>query len=154
MAEGLDKTRYSYRSDPTVPDFDDSGPVTVMDGNCAVCSTGARLIARFDRRGEFRICRLQTELGQALLAHYGMDPEDPESWLYLEDGQAHRSLDAIIRAGRRMGGPGWLLQPLRLLPRSVRDWLYVKLARNRYRLFGRSDMCALPDEGLRARLME
>lgn len=60
----------------------------------------------------------------------------------------------MIRAGARVGGAGWLLQPLRLLPRPVQDWLYRLIARHRYRLFGRTDMCAVPDPALRARLME
>lgn len=145
---------YSYRDDGDVPDFDDSGPVTVMDGECALCSTGARLIARFDRAGEFRICRTQTKLGQALLRHYQLDPDDPESWLYIEDGQAYTSLDGLIRAGKRVGGIGRILQIFRLLPRAAQDWLYRRIARNRYRLFGRTQMCELPDPALRKRLME
>lgn len=145
---------YSYRRDPDVPAFDDRGPVTVMDGECVLCSVGARLIARFDRRAEFRICRVQTRLGASLLRHYGLAPDDPESWLYLVDGRAYTSLDALIRAGARVGGPGLLLQPLRLLPTAVQDWLYRRLARNRYRLFGRTDICGIPDPALRARLIE
>ncbi|MFD0916514.1 thiol-disulfide oxidoreductase DCC family protein [Pseudahrensia aquimaris] len=148
------KARYSYRTDPDVPAFDDSGPITVMDGECALCSFGARLIARFDQREEFRICRAQTLLGRSLLMHFDLDPDDPESWLYLEDGYAYTSMDGMIRAGRRVGGVGWLLQSLRIVPRAVQDWLYVRLARNRYRMFGRTQMCELPDPRLRARLME
>ncbi len=146
--------RYSYRADPRVPAFDDSGPVTVMDGECALCSGGARLIARFDKAHEFRICRTQTPLGQALLNHFGLAADDPESWLYLEDGHAYTSLDAVVRAGRRIGGAGLLLQPIRLLPRRVQDRLYRRLARSRYRLFGQADMCAVADPALRARLIE
>ncbi|WP_421778868.1 thiol-disulfide oxidoreductase DCC family protein [Hoeflea sp.] len=137
-----------------MPEFDDSGPLTIMDGECAICSVGARLIARFDKAGEFRICRSQTALGEALLGHYGLSAGDPESWLYIVDGQAFTSLDAMIRAGWRVGGVGVLLQPLRLMPRGLQDWLYLRLARNRYRLFGHKDMCAIPDPALRARLME
>jgi predicted DCC family thiol-disulfide oxidoreductase YuxK len=148
------KPQHSYRADPNVPAFDDSHPVTIMDGECVLCSVGARLIARFDKVGEFRICRSQTTLGQSLLRHYGLAPNDPESWLYIVDGQAFTSLDAMIRAGRRIGGSGWLLQILRLLPRVLQDYLYRKLAKNRYRLFGRTDMCNIPDPALRARLME
>lgn len=148
------KTQYSYRDDPNVPAFDDSHPVTVMDGECTLCTVGARLIARFDKSGEFKICRAQTSLGQSLLRHYGLSPSDPESWLYIVDGHAFTSLEAMIRAGRRVGGLGWLLQPLRLMPRVLQDYLYRKLARNRYRLFGRTDMCSIPDPALRARLME
>jgi predicted DCC family thiol-disulfide oxidoreductase YuxK len=145
---------FSYLRDACVPDFDDTGPVTVVDGDCALCTIGARLIARFDRSAEFRICPIQTELGSALLRHYGLDASDPESWLYIVDGNAFTSLDGIIRAGARVGGAGWLLQPLRLIPRSAQDWLYQKIARNRYRVFGRKDMCAMPDPALRARLIK
>ena len=143
---------YAYRKDKAVPEFDDTGPVVVMDGECVLCSTGARLISGHDKAGEFRICRAQTELGRALLHHYGMKADDPESWLYIVDGSAYTSLDAMIRVGARVGGAGLLLQPLRLVPRPLQDWFYRRLAR--YRLFGRADICALPDPGVRKRLME
>jgi predicted DCC family thiol-disulfide oxidoreductase YuxK len=145
---------FSYRSDSTVPAFDDGHPVTVMDGHCVLCTAGARLIARMDRRGEFRICRAQSALGRSLLEHYGLRADDPLSWLYIADGRAHTSLDAMIRAAARLGGAGHLLWPLRLLPRAFQDMLYRALARNRYRLFGRTDMCAVPDAALRSRLLE
>ena len=144
---------YSYRGDPEVPDFPDRGPITVMDGDCALCTAGARLIARFDKADEFRICPAGTPLGRALLRHYGLSPDNPESWLYLADGKAYGSIDAMIRAGRRIGGVGWLLQPLRLLPRILQDWIYRRIARNRYSVLGRTDMCAVPDAKLRARLI-
>ncbi|MEM6712813.1 MAG: DUF393 domain-containing protein [Pseudomonadota bacterium] len=144
---------YSYRADSLVPDFDDSGAITFMDGECVLCTFGARLIARFDRQDRFKICRVQTLLGRSMLAHYGLAPDDPESWLLLHEGKAYTSLDAMIRAGRLVGGIGWLLQPLRLLPRTLQDWLYGHIARNRYRIFGRTDMCAMPDPRLRAKLM-
>lgn len=144
---------YAYRDDPAVPPFDDGGPITIMDGECVLCGAGARLIARFDRREEFRICRLQSPLGHALMVHFGLEPDDPESWLYLADGRAYTSLDAFIRAGARVGGIGWALQPLRLIPRPVQDWMYRLVARSRYRVFGRGDICAIADPALRARLM-
>ncbi|MDF1720769.1 MAG: DCC1-like thiol-disulfide oxidoreductase family protein [Minwuia sp.] len=145
---------YSYRDDPAVPVFDDSAPVAFMDGDCVLCTTGARVIARLDHRLGIRICPVQSALGQAMLAHLGQDPDDTETWIYLRDGQAHAALDAMICMGRDIGGPGWLLQPLRLLPRGGRDWLYRRIALNRYHLFGRTDMCAVPDPKLRRRLIE
>jgi predicted DCC family thiol-disulfide oxidoreductase YuxK len=145
---------YSYRGDPTVPEFDDTGPVVVMDGECVLCSVGARLISRFDKAEEFRICRVQSALGRSLLSHYGIAADDPESWLYIAEGRAYTSMDAMIRVGAKMGGIGLALQPLRLLPGPAQDWVYRRIARNRYRLFGRTDMCSLPDPALRARLME
>ncbi|MEC8197151.1 MAG: DCC1-like thiol-disulfide oxidoreductase family protein [Pseudomonadota bacterium] len=154
MADLTPRDVYSYRDDPKVPAFDDSGPITVMDGECALCSFGARMIARFDRKAQFRICPGQTALGTALLAHYGLKPDDPESWLLIMDGRAYGSLDAIMRVGQTVGGVGHVLRVLRILPRGVQDWIYRQIARNRYAMFGKGDMCALPDEQLRKRLLQ
>lgn len=149
----LGSGRYSYRDDPLVPDFDDSAPVAFMDGGCVLCTRGARVIARLDRRLGIRICPVDTPLGKAMLHHLGLDPEDTETWVYLRDGTAHASLAAMIRLGKDIGGVGYLLAPLGLLPRGVQDWLYRRIARNRYALFGRTDMCAIPDGKLRRRLL-
>lgn len=89
----------------------------------------------------------------AALKHYGLQPADPESWIYLVDGNAYPSLDAMIRAGRRVGNWACWGAVLGILPRPVQDWLYRRLARNRYRLFGRTDMCAVSDAGLKQRLL-
>lgn len=144
---------YSYLDDPEVPTFDAPRHLAVMDAQCALCARGARWIARHDRREEFRILPIQTPLGNALLRHYDMDPDDPNSWLYLTEGRAYSSLDATIRVAQHFGGLWRALSVLRLLPRPVQDWLYARVARNRYRLLGRTDMCTLPDPALRKRLM-
>lgn len=144
---------YSYRDDPAVPPFDDAAPVAVMDAQCAICSWGARMIHRLDRAGTTRICPIQSPLGRALLTHFGLDPQDPASWLFLDDGHPHKDFDAVLHAGRRYGGLGYLAFALRIFPKPLRDWLYLRLARNRYRLFGRADLCALPDPGLQRRIL-
>jgi predicted DCC family thiol-disulfide oxidoreductase YuxK len=153
MAELRPRPPYSYRDDSTVPPFDDRGPIAIMDGECVLCTAGARAIARFDRERVFRIGRTQSALGAALGRHYGLEPEDPETWLYLEDGRAWSGMEAIIRIAARLGGPGRLLGVMRVLPRPAREWVYRRIAHNRYR-FGRTDMCALPDPGLQAKLLE
>ncbi len=81
------------------------------------------------------------------------DPLDPDSWLFIEEGTVWRDFDAVIRLGERAGGLGRLCSVLRLVPRPLRDWLYQRIARNRYAMFGRGDMCALPDPAFRARLL-
>lgn len=144
---------YSYRNTAAVPRFDDSGPVVFMDGNCMVCTRTARLIAQLDQRGEFKICPVQSPLGQSVLVHYGLDPADPDSWLYLADGKAYTSLDAVMRTGSRLGGWGHAVQVFKILPRGAQDWVYRRIARNRYSIAGRADMCALPDASLKRRLL-
>jgi predicted DCC family thiol-disulfide oxidoreductase YuxK len=144
---------FSYRRDPAVPRFDDRSPIVIMDGRCVLCTRGARLICRLDRAGEFKIVPIDSDLARAILCHYGVHPTDPASWLYLEDGTAYGSIEAIIRVGTRLGGWCRSVQLLRIIPGFLQDWLYRRLALNRYRLFGRTDLCAVPDPDLRRRLL-
>ena len=51
-------------------------------------------------------------------------------------------------------GRGWrLLSVLRAIPRPIGDWLYDRVARNRYALFGRTEHCMLPPREWRDRFI-
>lgn len=143
---------YSWRHDPRVPDFSDEGCVTVMDALCGICSKSAKWIARNDADHKFIIVPQQSALGYALLTHFDMDPADPVSWLYLEHGRAYSSMDAAIRAGQQLGGAARALMAFKMLPAPLRNWLYLRVARNRYAIWGRADLCAMPDPEVQARL--
>ena len=130
-----------------------SPPIAVMDATCALCSWGARMIHRLDKAGEVRIAPIQSDTGAELMRDNGLDPLDPDSWLFIEGGTVWRDFDAVIRFGERAGGWGRVCSVLRLVPRPLRNWLYARVARNRYAMFGRGDMCALPDPAFRARLL-
>ena len=144
---------YSYRDDPDVPEFPDEHPVVFMDGECALCSRAARLIVARDKSRSMRICPTQSELAHSVFAHYQLDASDPETWLYLEHGRPWTSMAGIIRVGRQLGGLARTTEIFALLPARMQNWLYLKLAQNRYRLFGHTDMCSLPDPELQKRLL-
>ena len=145
--------RHSHRADPTVPTFDDTGLRAVMDAECGLCSKGALWIARNDSAESFRIIPMQDPLGTALLKHYGIDANDPSSWLLLDDGHPYTGMSAVIRTGQHLGGLSRALGVLRLLPHGLQAWLYRRLARNRFQLAGRADMCGLPEPALQKRLL-
>ncbi len=145
---------YSYKQDPTIPSFDDNMHLLIMDGDCVLCSRGARIISAMDKKEVFKIAPVKTPLGTAILKHYSLNPSDPQSWLYIANGRAYSSLDAIIRVGQQCGGIGHILTVFRILPASIQGWLYQRIARNRYKLFGYTDMCALPDAKLQKRLLK
>lgn len=149
----LERVPYSYQSDAAVPSFSAGAVFTVMDAHCSLCARGATWIARNDSQQEFTIIPLQSDVGQALSIHYGLDPSDPASWLYLEDGHAYTSLDAFIRVASRLGGWWRGLVVLRILPPSLQEFAYRWVATNRYRLFGKTDLCSLPEPEVQKRLL-
>lgn len=151
---GIKQEPWSWRSEPSVPEFEDTGPVLFVDGACGLCSLWARLVCRYDRAGHLKICPVQSDLGRAMLTHFGLDPDNPDSWLFIEDGCAFVEMPGIAAAAHHLGGwPGWLGRMATLPPRPLQKWLYARMARNRYAIFGRTNICALPDPDLKERLI-
>ena len=137
-------TRYSYREDQNVPDFPDDRAVIVFDGMCVMCSSFMRFILRRDRHHHFNFLPAQSPIGEALFAHYDMVAEDYDSVLLIENGELRIKWDASLAILEAIGWP-WKLAALgRLLPKFLADPLYNFIARNRFKWFGRREVCLIP----------
>ena len=130
-------------------------PVIVFDGVCLLCSRWVDFILRHDTTGHFQLAAMQGIHGRRLLLEHGLSPDDPLSFLLVQDGHGYTDTDAIIRVLRGLGR-GWKTAGglLRLIPRFLRDPAYRWIARHRYRLFGRREMCRLPDAANAARFLD
>lgn len=147
----LARPAYSWRGDPTVPAFDDATPLFVFDGICVLCSTGAALLMRRDREGRINLASAQSPLGAALYRHFGLPIDD--SYLFLSEGRAFTKSRGYFEVAGTLGGWWRLLEAARILPEPAGDWLYDRLAANRYRWFGTAEQCALLSEAQRERLL-
>jgi predicted DCC family thiol-disulfide oxidoreductase YuxK len=148
----LDHPPYSYVDDSNVPAFDATRPLFVFDGGCVLCSTGAAFLMRHDRNGRVALASAQSPLGTALYRHYGMEID--ASYLLLIDGQAYTKSDGYFRLVGTLGGVWRLLELARIIPRPVRDWVYDRVAVNRYRWFGKAAYCSLLTKEQRKRLID
>ena len=148
-----DLAPYSYRDDPSVPAFPDDRPIIVFDGHCVLCSGWAQFVIRRDRTARFRLLAAQTPLGAALYEHYGLDATDYETNILIEDGIAWFKSESTIRILIGLGLPYSMVRALRVLPLALRDRGYNVIARNRFRLFGRSDACFRPTPEIQERFL-
>lgn len=148
-------------SDPGAARRADSAPqgdapdgLVVFDGLCGFCSAGVRAVLRADRVGAIRFTPLQSPYGRALARRYGIDAEDPSTFLFFDRGRPLEQSEAAIALARRLPRPWRWLSVAAVLPRRPRDAVYGFVARNRYRIAGRSEACMVPSLGERARFVE
>jgi len=127
--------------------------IIVFDGVCVLCSRWVRFLLPRDRKGAFRFAAMQSEAGQRLLAAHGLDPLDPVSFLFLDDGRAYTDSGAILGVLVRLGGAWRLMAIGYALPRPLRDALYRWVARHRYRWFGRHETCFVPSPDAAGRFL-
>jgi predicted DCC family thiol-disulfide oxidoreductase YuxK len=132
-----------------------AGSVIVFDGVCMLCSRWVDFVLRRDLHGRYKFAAMQTASGRALLIEHGIDPDDPLSFLLLEDEKGYTDTEAIVRILRSFG-PGWKFIALlvSIVPRFVRDPLYRWIARNRYRMFGRRAACRVPTADIADRFLD
>jgi predicted DCC family thiol-disulfide oxidoreductase YuxK len=143
---------YSYRSDPTVPAFDDTQPLIIFDGLCVLCSTGVQWMLRRDPNGATRFAAIQEPVPQALYRHYGLDAQRFDTFLVLVDGVPQIKWAGALAAARTLPAPWrWLGTAGRLVPNLVGDPLYDWVQRNRLIWFGRRETCLVPSAPQRAR---
>lgn len=121
-------------------------PVIVFDGVCLLCSRWVHFVLKHDREGRFRLASMQSPAGRHLLHERGLDPDDPSSFLLVQDGASHTDTDAIARVLRQLGARRWRMVAwlIRITPERMGNAAYRYVARHRYRLFGKSDSCLIP----------
>ena len=124
----------------------------LYDGVCVLCSGMLRFVAARDPQARFRFTQTQSALGRALARRLGINPENPETVAVIRGGRAYLRSDAAIQILRALPGWSWTAA-LVGIPRPLRDWAYDRIARNRYRLFGRTETCLIPSPDLARHLL-
>jgi predicted DCC family thiol-disulfide oxidoreductase YuxK len=105
-----------------------------------------------DAGARFLFVAIQTPRGSALAKRLGVDVANPETNVAIINGRAYFKSDATIRVLADL--PHWSWSRIFLLvPRHARDWAYDRIARNRYRLFGRNESCLVPTSSIAARFV-
>ncbi len=128
--------------------------VVLFDGVCKLCNGWAKFLIRHDRQRAFRLASVQSPQGQVLLQWFGLPTDEYETLVLIRQGRAYVRSAAIIRILWSLGLPWKLGAVAWLIPRPVRDWLYGRIARNRYRLFGKYDTCLLLTPDHRSRFLD
>lgn len=126
-------------------------PLFVFDGECALCSGGVRRLMRWDGARRIDFAASTSPVGAALYERYGLNPD--ETYLLLDGGRAYTKSHGYLRLCKILGGRWQLLRIVGIIPRRLRDWVYDRVARNRYRWFGRVGHCTLLSVEDRARLI-
>jgi predicted DCC family thiol-disulfide oxidoreductase YuxK len=130
-----------------------AGPIWLYDGVCVLCSGAVQYVLRHEREPLIRFVAIQSREGRALATSHGIDADDPETFLFIDQTGVNRRMDGVLALFAHVGWPGRAVRLLRVLPRPIRDQLYDLLARHRYRLFGRRAACEMPSLAQRHRFV-
>ena len=131
-------SRWSPQPAPDEPDR-----LILFDGVCIFCSRWVRFVIDHDPERRFRFVTIQSDAGRELAARFGIEPEAPQTNAVISGGRIFFKSDAALTVLGLLPST----RPLAILkhaPRWLRNPAYDLIARNRYRIFGRTDVCRVP----------
>lgn len=130
------------------PELQVGHPIVFFDGVCGLCDRAVKRLLKMDGRRVLRFAPLQGETAHELLA--AQDTQDLKSMIVYDGRGAARYSTAVVRILWHVGG-FWrfLSYCLWLIPKPIRDFGYRFVAHRRYRWFGKTEACRLPQPGER-----
>ena len=128
--------------------------IILFDGHCNLCETSVQFVIKHDTKDQFRFVALQSDLGQKIISHIGINLKNIDSVVLYEPGVAyyHKS-NAALHVARNLGGFFHLGTIFRIIPTSLRNVLYDYVAKNRYSWYGKKQSCMIPTEELKSKFL-
>ena len=124
--------------------LDKNTKVILFDGVCKLCNFWAKFIIKYDKKQVFKLASVQSKQGQAILKYFDMPTETFDTMLLVENNKSHEKSTAFFKIVKRLPYVFRIPMIFVVIPRPVRDWMYDRVALNRYKLFGKYEQCLLP----------
>lgn len=128
--------------------------IILFDGVCNLCDASVQFIIKHDTKDAFRFVALESDLGQEILAHIGINPKNIDSIILYEPGKAYYyKSTAALEIARNLGGFFHFGTVFRIIPNGIRNFLYDYIAKNRYKWYGKKEQCMMPSEKLKSKFL-
>lgn len=127
--------------------------VIFFDGYCNLCNGAVQFTIERDMQNIFHFASLQSEYAAQKIAPFNIAPENLESFILLEDGKVYLRSAAALRVAKRLNGLWPLLYVFIIVPRFIRDAVYNYIAKNRYKWFGKQEICWVPTPELKSKFL-
>ena len=118
--------------------------VILFDGVCNFCSFWVNFVIKRDKNDIFRFAALQSETGEKYLKKFRLNITDPDTFVLIEGKEYFIKSTAALKVAWELKSWLKISYPLIFLPISFRDFLYDLIAKNRYKIFGKKDVCRIP----------
>ncbi|HAH54972.1 MAG TPA: thiol-disulfide oxidoreductase [Flavobacterium sp.] len=128
--------------------------IILFDGVCNLCNSSVQFVIQHDKKDVFRFVALQSELGQEILKHIGVNPKNIDSIILYDPGVAYYyKSKAALEIAKNLGGFWHFGTIFRIIPTGISNQLYDYIAKNRYKWYGKKESCMIPTAELKSKFL-
>jgi len=118
--------------------------IVLFDGVCNLCNESVNFIIKRDPGRRFAFAPVQSVCGQDLIDQFNVPEVGVDTFLLIKQNHCYFKSDAALEIAKDLQGAWFLLYVFKIIPRPLRDFIYGLIAKNRYRLFGKKQVCMIP----------
>lgn len=128
--------------------------IILFDGVCNLCDSSVQFIIKHDKNDVFRFVTLQSDLGEKIIKHIGIDRNKTDSIILYEPGVAYfYKAEAALKIAKELNGIYSLLSLFSVFPNSISNYVYDYIAKNRYKWYGKKEQCMIPTPELKSKFL-
>ncbi len=128
--------------------------VILFDGVCNLCNSSVNWIIDHDKQNQFKFASLQSVYGQNTVKQLGLQDNYMSTVVFEDNGKAYLRSDAALQILKQLGGVYSLAVVFYIVPSFIRDFFYKIVANNRYKWFGKKEICRIPTPELKSKFLE
>lgn len=129
--------------------------IVLFDGLCNFCNSTVLQIIKYDKRNHLKFSSLQSEFGKKMLKHNKMDEIDLSTIILIKnEKEVYKESTAVIEIIKLLEGKPKIFLIIKIIPRTIRDFFYRIISKNRYKLFGKRESCMIPTEEIRNKFLD
>lgn len=137
-------------------DFPVNKKIVLFDGVCNLCNNTVITIIKNDTSNHFVFASLQSTIGKEICSMLQIDTPKTDSIVLYEPINSYYAIksNAALKIMKQFGGWWKLTQLFWIVPRSIRDYVYDFIAKNRYKWFGKQESCMIPTQELTTKFLD
>lgn len=117
--------------------------IIMFDGVCNLCNGLVQFIIKNDSREKFKFASLQSSVASSLIDELSLD-NNLETLVYVRNGIGLVRSRAALAILVDLGGLWTCGYLFYCVPRFISDFVYRLIAKSRYRVFGKKEVCMIP----------
>lgn len=87
---------------------------------------------------------MQSDKAKELTDKFSLDITSLDTFILIVGDKLYTKSTAALLVCKELKSPIKILYPLIILPKFLRDFIYDLIAKYRYKIFGRRDVCYIP----------
>lgn len=128
----------------------------LFDGVCNLCNSSVLYVIKRDKKNTFMFAPLQSETGKRIIEKFNIDTTKTDSILLYnpEKDKINYKSKAALKIASQLGFPTNILAVFLIIPSFISNWVYDFIAKNRYKWYGKKEVCMIPTPELKSKFLK